>query len=51
METFLKKWVETLVQGINEEELEKALKIMHAVAENAVHADIPALHSAKEMNV
>lgn len=51
MEIILKKWVEALVQGIDAAELDKALAIMHAVAENAAHADIPALSKIKGMNV
>ena len=51
MEELLKTWVETLVQGIDEDALDKALEIMHAVAENAAHADISVLCPAKEMKV
>lgn len=51
MENILKKWVEALVQGIDEHALDKALDIMHAVAENAAHADIPALGPVKEIKL
>lgn len=51
MENILKKWVEALVQGIDEHALDKALDIMHAVAENAAYADIPALGPVKEIKL
>lgn len=51
MENILKKWVEALVQGIDEHALDKALDIMHAVAENAAHADIPSLGPVKEIKL
>ncbi|MFV0618578.1 MAG: MarR family winged helix-turn-helix transcriptional regulator [Megasphaera sp.] len=51
MEGILKRWVDVLVQGIDEAALEPSLQIMHQVADNAAEADIAALSPTKEMKL
>lgn len=51
MEGILKRWVDVLVQGIDEAALEPSLQIMHQVADNAAEADIAALNPVKEMKL
>ena len=49
MEEILRKWVDVLVQGVDEVTLGPALQLMHQVADNAAEADIVALNPTKEM--
>ena len=49
MEEILRKWVDVLVQGVDEVTLGPALQLMHQVADNAAEADIAALNPTKEM--
>lgn len=51
METILRKWVDVLVQGIDEATLGPALQLMHQVADNAAEANIAALNPQKEMKL
>ncbi len=51
MEAILKKWVDVLVQGIDEATLGPALQLMHQVADNAAEANIAALNPQKEMKL
>ena len=51
MEAILKKWVDVLVQGIDEATLGPALQLMHQVADNAAEANIAALNPKKEMKL
>ena len=47
MEEILRKWVDVLVQGVDEVTLGPALQLMHQVADNAAEADIAALNPTK----
>ena len=49
MEEILRKWVDVLVQGVDEVTLGPALQLMHQVADNAAEADIAVLNPTKEM--
>ena len=49
MEEILRKWVDVLVQGVDEVTLGPALQLMHQVADNAAEAHIAALNPTKEM--
>ena len=51
MEGIIRKWVETLVRGIDEKALDEAFRLMHAVAENAAAANLNDINPTKEMNL